>query len=71
MPDEWKEFAHEHFHCTPSDAASIANKIQCKTLVLFHIASHFIKQFDKFQEQAERIFKNEVIIAKDLMILNI
>ncbi len=71
MPDEWAEFAHEHFHCTPSDAATIANKIHCKTLVLFHIASHFIKQFDKFQQQAEKIFKKEVIIAKERMILEL
>ena len=71
MPDEWEEFAHEHFHCTPSDAATIANKIYCEKLVLFHIASHFIKQFDKFQQQAEKIFKKEIIIAKDRMVIEL
>ena len=71
MPDKWSDFAHEYFHSTPSDAANIANAAQCKKLVLFHIASHFINQIDKFQKQAEQKFKKEVIIAEDLMELEI
>ncbi len=67
MPDEWAKFAHEHYHCTPSDAGKIATNANCKKLVLFHIASHFVNQIDKFKRQAEKEFKNEVIIAQDLL----
>ncbi|MFX1277296.1 MAG: MBL fold metallo-hydrolase [Promethearchaeota archaeon] len=71
MPDNWSVFAHEHYHCTPSDAAKLGMNARCKKLVLFHIPSHFTNQMDKFRKQAEKIYKKDVIIAEDMMKLEI
>jgi len=71
MPDVLSALAHKYFHCTPSDAALMAKIAHCKKLVLNHIPSHFVNQIDKFREQAEELFKKEVLIAEDLMELNL
>ena len=67
IPDEMADFAHKHYHCTPSDAAEIADKANCNRLVLFHISSHFIEQINEFKTQAAVKFKKSIIIAEDLM----
>ncbi|MFX1259554.1 MAG: MBL fold metallo-hydrolase [Promethearchaeota archaeon] len=71
FPNKYKELAHKIYHSTPSDAAELGINSNCKKLVLFHISSAFKNQFARFKAEAEEIFKNDVIIAKDLMILEI
>ncbi|MBN1801541.1 MAG: ribonuclease Z [Candidatus Lokiarchaeota archaeon] len=67
LPDEMADFAHDHYHFTPSDAAHLASESDCKRLVLFHISSFFANQMDRFKQQAEKALGKSVIIAKDLM----
>ena len=69
--DRYEELAHKLYHSTPSDAAEIAMESNCKKLVLFHIPPSFSKHTAKFKKQAEKRFKNKVLIAEDLMELNI
>ncbi len=73
FPDEYKKFAHKYGHCTPSDAAEIANQAEIKTLILTHISAVFQneKDLNRIKNQAENKFKNKIIIAKDLMTLKI
>ena len=67
FPDEMADFAHKHFHCTPSDAAKIAIKANCKKLILIHIPLQFRNQLEIFKLQAKKLFNKEVIIAEDLL----
>jgi ribonuclease BN (tRNA processing enzyme) len=38
---------------------------------MVHIASNYLDQIDKFKSQAEKEFGNEIIIAEDLMEIQI
>jgi ribonuclease Z len=69
LPTQFKSFAHQHFHMTPEDAANLAVASSAKKLLLFHISSYFVEQVDEFKNQAEKIFKKEVMIAHDNMLL--
>jgi len=71
FPDEWKEFAHNYYHCTPSDAGEIAQEANAKQLILTHISAVFHEEnkLREFKKEAENKFKNKVLIAKDLMVL--
>jgi len=71
LPDDMHEFAHKHNHCTPSDVGKIASKSNSKKLVLTHISSFFLDRIDEFKASAEKFFNKEVIIAEDLMELEI
>lgn len=71
LPDDMHKFAHEHYHCTPSDAGKIATAVNSKKLVLTHISSFFLGRIDEFKKSAEKNFNKEVIIAEDLMELEI
>lgn len=71
LPDDMHEFAHKHKHCTPSDVGKIAAAVNIKKLVLTHISSFFLGRLDEFKKSAEKYFKKEVIIAEDLMELQI
>jgi ribonuclease Z len=71
LPDEMGEFAHKHYHCTPTDVGKIAVVVNTKQLVLTHISSFFLGQIDEFKKIAAKYFKKEVIIAEDLMELEI
>ncbi|MBD3230096.1 MAG: hypothetical protein GF329_18095 [Candidatus Lokiarchaeota archaeon] len=73
FPDELSEFAHKYNHCTPYDAAILGNKAEVKKLVLTHISSIFQneEELEKIKNQAKQQSKNEVIVAKDLLTLEI
>lgn len=71
FPDKFSELAHSLRHSTPSDAAELAELSHCDTLVLFHISSYYEELLNNFKEEAERKFKKEVILAQDLLILEI
>ena len=71
LPDDMYEFAYKHKHCTPSDVGKIAAAANSKKLVLTHISSFFLGRIDEFKKSAETHFKKEVIIAEDLMELEI
>jgi len=71
LPDDMYEFAHEHFHCTPSDVGKIADAVNAKKLILTHISSFFLDRLDEFKKIAEKHFNKEVIIAEDLMELEL
>ena len=71
LPSKFADFAHTHFHMTPEDAASLALKASCKRLALFHISSYFLDQLNNFKIEAKKIFNNEVILAEDLMKLDV
>ncbi len=67
IPDEMHEFAHKHYHCTPSDVGKIASKVHTKKLVIIHVSAFFLRRLDEFKKKAEENFNKEVIIAEDLM----
>ncbi len=71
FPDKLQRFAHKHGHCTSSDAATIAKKSNSKKLILVHISPVFENQIPIMKQQAENIFKNDIIIGKDLIKLEI
>jgi len=71
LPNEYAQLAHKINHSTPSDAAKIATKANCEKLALFHISSYFKDQITNFKKEAEVIFKKEVIIAEDLMVIDV
>ena len=73
FPDKYSVFAHKYNHCTPKDAAILANKSKSKMLIITHISALFKKEKerDKFIDEAKRIYKNKIIIAKDLLNINI
>lgn len=53
-----------HVHMDGEDAGEIAQKAKVKKLVLTHIEEDYLKRVKK---DAEKKFKGEVLIAKDLM----
>ena len=55
--------AHETFHSTASEAASIAKKAKVDKLILTHFSSRY-KNPDIFYKEASEIFK-DTIIAED------
>ncbi|MHA1270778.1 MAG: MBL fold metallo-hydrolase [Candidatus Helarchaeota archaeon] len=73
FPDDMTEFAHKYYHCTPSDAAEIALQSHAKKLAITHISALFQNKssLNKIKKQAENKFKNNIIIAKDMMSLGI
>ncbi|TFF88837.1 MAG: MBL fold metallo-hydrolase [Promethearchaeota archaeon] len=73
FPDDFSNFAHKYHHCTPYDAGLLAQKAEVKKLALTHISSLFQneKEIKKIEKQAKKQFKNEVIIAKDLLTIEI
>lgn len=73
FPDSLADFAHKYYHCTPSDAVKLATQANIRKLALTHISAAFHNEniLKKIKEQSEKKFMNEVIMAKDLMTLNI
>jgi ribonuclease Z len=71
LPDDMHEFAQKHKHCTPSDVGKIAAAAGSKKIVLTHISSFFLGRIDEFKKSAEKYFNKEVIIAEDLMEIEI
>lgn len=56
-------------HLTPSLAGEIATKAKVKKLVLVHL--YYPEKSRKVEKQARRAFKGQVILAKDLMKIEI
>jgi ribonuclease BN (tRNA processing enzyme) len=54
-------------HCTPSDATKMARDADCKKLVLIHFDPHFKKAISQSIEGLKNIFDREVLMADDLM----
>ena len=60
-----KETAKEHKHLTSDQAAKIAKKAKVKKLILTHLSPRYEKDTKVILNEAEKIFKN-VLIVKDL-----
>ncbi len=71
FPDRNKELAIEYGHCTLSDAARMARDANCEKLVVVHIAPFFFKKIVRSKDKIKEIFNKEVIIADDLLTLEI
>jgi ribonuclease Z len=71
FPSQFKRIAAKYGHCTPYDLARLANESHSKKVAMVHIASNYLDQIDKFKSQAEKEFGNEIIIAEDLMEIQI
>ncbi len=71
MPDEYAKWAHKYFHSTPMDAAKIATDAGVKKLVLFHFMPQLEGKEESLGEEARKYFKGEVIIAQDMMQIEI
>ena len=71
LPNKFKKVAHKLGHSTPYDLARMAIKSKSKKVVMFHIATTFIKQIDDFKLQADKELNDKVIIAEDLMEIEI
>ncbi|MFX0097560.1 MAG: MBL fold metallo-hydrolase [Candidatus Hodarchaeota archaeon] len=71
FPDELAHFAHEHQHSTPKDAATTAKDADVDTLVLNHWWKLEKGIERKLVEQASRIFNGKVILARDLLLVEI
>lgn len=71
LPNKFKTLAHKLGHSTPYDLALMAKESKSKKVVMFHIATTFIKQIDDFKRQADKELNDNVIIAEDLMEIEI
>jgi ribonuclease Z len=71
LPDDMHEFAHKHFHCTPSDVGKIASAAKINKLVLTHISTFFLDRLNEFKKNVKKYFNKPVIIAEDLMELEL
>jgi len=60
-----KEKAREYWHLTAKQAAEIAKKAKCKSLILTHISERYENALFLIEKEAKKIFKNTTI-AKDL-----
>ena len=63
--EEHKHLAHNHYHLTASQAATIAKKANAKTLVLTHFSSRY-QDLTVLEKEAKNIFP-DVILGKDLL----
>lgn len=70
-PNKLSKMTTVYHHCTPSDAAEMALRANCKKLVLFHISSFFANDIENFKKAAETKLNKEVLIAEDLMIIEV
>lgn len=71
FPDKYTKLADEYGHCTPSDAAKMARDANCEKLILVHILPYFAKNITKSKENIKKIFDKEILIADDLLTLEI
>lgn len=66
----WPEVVKPHSHLTGTRAGKIATESNVKKLVLTHMAPYYLKGFDP-KKEAEQYFQGEVILAKDLLAIQI
>ncbi|MFX1572329.1 MAG: MBL fold metallo-hydrolase, partial [Promethearchaeota archaeon] len=71
FPDDKAEIAYQTGHCTPSDAAQMAKKADCKKLVLVHFSPLFPRPVERLIERIKSIFEREILIGEDLMTLEL
>ena len=71
FPDIYAKFADEYGHSTPSDVAKMARDANCQKLVLVHLYPLFAKKVVKSKDTLSEIFNKEILIAKDLLTLEI
>ncbi|MFX0089199.1 MAG: MBL fold metallo-hydrolase [Candidatus Hodarchaeota archaeon] len=71
FPDELAQFAHEHKHSTPKDAATVAKDADVDRLVLTHWWKGEKGIERKLVQQARKIFDGKVILARDLLSVDI
>jgi len=71
FPDKYDKLADEHGHSTPSDVAKMARDAKCQKLILVHLYPLFAKWVIKSKNKLKEIFDNEIIIADDLLTLEI
>ncbi|MFX1445843.1 MAG: MBL fold metallo-hydrolase [Promethearchaeota archaeon] len=71
FPDKYIKFADEYGHTTPSDAAKMAREANCQKLVLVHLYPLFAKKVIKSKSNLKDKFDKEIIIAEDLLTLEI
>ena len=66
----WQEEVDSKTHMTGSKTAKLAQESGVKKLVMTHIAPYYLKNFDP-KKDAEKYFKGEVILARDLLKIKI
>jgi len=71
MPESFAKWAHKYFHSTPVDAANIATNANVKKLILFHFMPQLEGKEESLGEEAKAHFKGKVIVAKDMMQIDI
>ena len=64
---ELSDMAIEKKHSTATDAANDAKKMEAKQLILTHISSRYQEDDIKLLEEAKEIFPGKILLAKDLM----
>ena len=69
--DDQIQRASQTGHCTPSDAARMSREANCQKLVLVHISQHFEEAISKSINDIKKIFDKEIMLADDLMTLEI
>jgi len=71
FPDIYAKFADEYGHSTPSDVAKMARDANCQKLVLVHLYPLFAKKVVKSKDDLKEIFNKEILIAEDLLTLEL
>ncbi|MEM2133670.1 MAG: MBL fold metallo-hydrolase [Candidatus Freyarchaeota archaeon] len=71
FPDELSNLAHKLNHSTPSDAGQLASKANVRILALVHWPDTFEGNESILIDQARRSFDGEIILAKDLDVLEL
>jgi ribonuclease Z len=71
FPNKFKNIAYKYGHSTPYDLARLAIETNSKQVAMVHIASTYLNQIDNFKVEAEKELKRPIIIAEDLMVLEI
>ncbi len=71
FPDELSNLAHKLNHSTPSDAGQLASKANVRILALVHWPDIFEGSEYILINQARKSFDGEIILAKDLDVLDV
>ena len=71
FPDIYSKFADEYGHSTPSEVAKMARDANCQKLVLVHLYPLFAKKVAKSIDNMKEIFNKEILIADDLLTLEL
>lgn len=71
FPSDEAEAAVKSNHSTAAEAGEVANKAGASTLILFHILGRGRGYEERLQREASEKFGGGVLVARDLMALNI